>query len=293
MSTNSSPQSPQLRCGDCYLDLSEPQVMAVINVTPDSFSDGGVFHRDGVLLDKVLARVEQVYNDGAAIVDIGGESTRPGAASVGADEECARVLPVVEAIAARFDVIISVDTSTPRVMREAAACGAGMINDVRALSRDGALRAAANSQLPVCLMHMQGEPDSMQRRPEYVDILAEVKFFLHERVAACAAAGIDLDRIVLDPGFGFGKTLQHNIELFKNLLELRDLPCPLLVGVSRKSMIGAITGRDVAERVAGSAVLAAMAVERGASIIRAHDIRETVDAIKLARAVQGEVQRYG
>lgn len=267
--------------------------MAVINVTPDSFSDGGVFHRDGVLLDKVLARVEQVYNDGAAIVDIGGESTRPGAASVGADEECARVLPVVEAIAARFDVIISVDTSTPRVMREAAACGAGMINDVRALSRDGALRAAANSQLPVCLMHMQGEPDSMQRRPEYVDILAEVKFFLHERVAACAAAGIDLDRIVLDPGFGFGKTLQHNIELFKNLLELRDLPCPLLVGVSRKSMIGAITGRDVAERVAGSAVLAAMAVERGASIIRAHDIRETVDAIKLARAVQGEVQRYG
>lgn len=261
--------------------------MAVINVTPDSFSDGGVFHRDGVLLDKVLARVEQVCRDGAAIVDIGGESTRPGAASVGVDEECDRVLPVVAAISARFDVIISVDTSTPRVMREAAACGAGMINDVRALSRGTALHAAADSGLPVCLMHMQGEPDSMQRRPEYVDIVTEVRSYFHERVAACAAAGIGLDRIVLDPGFGFGKNLQHNMSLFKHLPALRDLPCPLLVGVSRKSMIGAITGRDVAERVAGSAVLAAMAVERGANIIRAHDIKETVDAIKLTRAVQG------
>lgn len=283
-----SPSPPQLRCGARLLDLSEPQVMAIINITPDSFSDGGKFHADGVLLDKVLRRVEEVCEQGATLIDIGGESTRPGSLTVTAGEECDRVLPVVDAIAKRFDTIISVDTSTPEVVRGAAKLGAGLINDVRALLRSGAMDAAAESSLPICLMHMQGEPSSMQQDPRYQNIFDDVAGFLKDRVAACLAAGISEDRLLLDPGFGFGKTTAHNFELFRRIPDFVGMGFPVLVGVSRKSMLGAITGRAVGDRLAASAAMAAMAVERGAHIIRAHDVKETVDAVKLATALKFE-----
>lgn len=288
-----SPSPPQLRCGVRLLNISAPQVMAIINVTPDSFSDGGEFHAGGVLLEKILRRVEEVCKQGATLVDIGGESTRPGALPVTAERECERVLPVVEAIAQRFDTIISVDTSTPEVIRGAAQLGAGMINDVRALSRPGALDAAAASGLPVCLMHMQGEPRSMQYRPSYQSIFEDVAAFLRRRVAACVAAGIAKEQLLLDPGFGFGKTTEHNFELFRRLPDFVEMGFPLLVGVSRKSMLGAITGRAVDERMAASIAMAAMAVERGAHIIRVHDVKETVDAVKLATAVKFEKTNNG
>jgi dihydropteroate synthase len=283
-----SKSPPQLRCGARLLDLSEPKVMAIINVTPDSFSDGGVFHAGGVLLEKVLRRVDEVCQQGAALVDIGGESTRPGSKPVTPEEECERVLTVVEAIAQRFDTIISVDTSTPQVMRGAAQLGAGLINDVRALSRHGALDAAAETGLPVCLMHMQGEPSSMQESPSYQNIYDEVAAFLESRLAACVAAGIPQEQILLDPGFGFGKTVTHNLELFRRLPSFMEMGFPVLVGVSRKSMLGALTGRAVDERLAASVAMAAMAVERGAHILRVHDVKETVDAVKLASAVKSE-----
>lgn len=283
-----SQSSPQLRCGSRLLDLSEPKVMAIINVTPDSFSDGGVFHAGSVLLEKVLRRVDEVCQQGAALVDIGGESTRPGSMAITAEEECDRVLAVVEAITQRFDTIVSVDTSTPQVIRGAAQLGANLINDVRALSRFGAIDAAVESGLPVCLMHMQGDPGSMQRSPTYQNIFDEVAAFLQERVAVCVAAGVAREQILLDPGFGFGKTVEHNLELFRRLPSFVELGFPVLVGVSRKSMLGALTGRAVEERLAGSVAMAAMAVERGAHIIRAHDVKETVDAVKLATAVKFE-----
>lgn len=283
-----SQSSPQLRCGARLLDLSEPKVMAIINVTPDSFSDGGVFHAGSVLLEKVLRRVDEVCQQGAALVDIGGESTRPGSMAITAEEECDRVLAVVEAITQRFDTIVSVDTSTPQVIRGAAQLGANLINDVRALSRFGAIDAAVESGLPVCLMHMQGDPGSMQRSPTYQNIFDEVAAFLQERVAVCVAAGVAREQILLDPGFGFGKTVEHNLELFRRLPSFVELGFPVLVGVSRKSMLGALTGRAVEERLAGSVAMAAMAVERGAHIIRAHDVKETVDAVKLATAVKFE-----
>ncbi|WP_373083019.1 dihydropteroate synthase [Zhongshania sp.] len=280
--------SSQLRCGERLLDLREPQVMAIINVTPDSFSDGGKYHAGAVLLDKILAQVARAMADGASLIDIGGESTRPGALPVSEAEECQRVLPVVEAIAQRFDVAISVDTSNATVMRESAALGVGFINDVRALQRPNAIQVAADCGLPVSLMHMQGEPDSMQDNPEYRDIYREVETFLRERIAACTAAGISKERIVLDPGFGFAKTLAHNLALFQRLPDIVAWGYPVLVGVSRKSMIGALTGRAVAERMAGSVAMAAMAVERGAHIIRAHDVKETVDAVRVAHALKFE-----
>lgn len=280
--------SSQLRCGDRLIDLREPQVMAIINVTPDSFSDGGKYHAGSALLDKILAQVDLACAEGARLIDIGGESTRPGAAPVSEAEECQRVLPVVEAIAQRFDVAISVDTSNATVMRESAVLGAALINDVRALQQPNALQEAAASGLPVCLMHMRGDPVSMQNNPEYQDICREVEVFLRARVAACVAAGISQDQIVLDPGFGFAKNLAHNLELFRRLPEIVAWGYPVLVGVSRKSMIGALTGRNVAERLAGSVAMAAMAVERGAHIIRAHDVKETVDAVRIAQALKFE-----
>ncbi|WP_372861731.1 dihydropteroate synthase [Spongiibacter sp.] len=288
MATYSPSVSPQLRCGDRVLDLSTPQLMAVINVTPDSFSDGGRFHRAGrVQLDAVLLQVERALADGATLIDVGGESTRPGAAPVAGSEELDRVLPVVAAVAERFDTVISVDTSSAALMRESAKVGAGLINDVRALTREGALQAAAESGLPVCLMHMCGEPGVMQRRPYYDDVVGEVEGFLRERVAACAAAGIAADRIVLDPGFGFGKNLTHNLRLFSQLPALCALGYPVLVGVSRKTMVGEITGRPVEQRMPGSVALAALAAERGAAIVRAHDVRETADALAVVAALKG------
>lgn len=275
-------QPDRLPCGSRFLDLSRPHVMGILNVTPDSFSDGGRYNQ----LDQALRHAEAMVEAGATLIDVGGESTRPGARPVSPLEELERVAPVVEAIARRLDVIISVDTSTPAVMREVARLGAGLINDVRSLQRDGALDAAAASGLPVCLMHMRGEPATMQENPQYADLLGEVRQFLVERMQACAAAGIPRERLVLDPGFGFAKTLAHNLSLFKHMDILHELGCPLLVGVSRKSMIGHTLGREVHERLYGSLALAALAVAKGASILRVHDVAETVDVVRMVAAVQ-------
>jgi dihydropteroate synthase len=276
------PTRPVLDCAGHALDLSRPRIMAVLNTTPDSFSDGGLFYRDGRLdLDLALAAARQMVADGAAVLDVGGESTRPGAAPVSSEEEMARVLPVVEAVAAELDVIISLDSSTPALMQEGAALGAGLINDVRALSRVGALEAAADTGLPVCLMHMQGDPGNMQDTPTYDNVVQEVAAFLRQRVLACEAAGIQRERLLLDPGFGFGKTVGHNLQLLQGLPRLVDEGMPVLVGLSRKSMIGKLIGRDVAERLPASLALAVMAAERGASIIRTHDVRATADALAM------------
>jgi dihydropteroate synthase len=272
-----------LRCGRQALDLRRPVVMGVLNVTPDSFSDGGRF----VDLERAVARGVEMVAEGAAIIDIGGESTRPGAEPVDAVEEIRRVLPVVERLRAATAAVISVDTSKPEVMRAAAAAGVGMINDVRALSEVGALQAAAGTECAVCLMHMKGEPRTMQRAPVYVDVVEEVKAFLDERVGACRAAGVGQDRIVIDPGFGFGKTLEHNLQLLRHLRELGN-EYPILAGLSRKSMVGHLTGRPADQRVHGSVALAVMAVVNGARIVRVHDVAATVDAIKTVVAVQGE-----
>ena len=271
----------RLSCGSRVLDLTCPQVMGILNVTPDSFSDGGRFVR----LDEALRHAEAMVAAGAALVDVGGESTRPGALKVSEDEELQRVGPVVEAIAARLDVVISVDTSSPLVMRESARLGAGMINDVRALRRTGAVQAVADSGLPVCLMHMRGDPDTMQQQTQYVDLLAEVSDFLRARMAACAAVGIPAERIVLDPGFGFAKSQEQNLSLMKHLCSLQALGCPLLVGVSRKSMIGAVLGRETGQRLSGSLALAALAVAQGARILRVHDVAETRDVVRMVDAV--------
>jgi len=277
-----------MQLGRYLLDLSTPRIMGVLNTTPDSFSDGGAVHgRDGHLdMSRVLRRVEAMVEEGADIIDVGGESTRPGAASVTVAEELQRVVPVVEVIAARFDVPVSVDTSTPEVMTAAAEAGASLINDVRALRRPGALQAAADTGLPVCLMHMSGEPDSMQQRPEYEDVVQEVKDFLADRVATCEAAGIGRDKLLLDPGFGFGKTLQHNLDLFRGLGELQQLGMPLLVGVSRKSMIGALLDKPVEQRMVGSVAMAMLAAQQGVSIVRVHDVSATADALKIMTAIE-------
>lgn len=272
----------RLPCGSRFLDLSRPQVMGILNVTPDSFSDGGRFNR----LDEALRHAAAMTAAGATLIDVGGESTRPGALPVSEAEELERVVPVVERIARELDVVVSVDTSTAAVMREAAAAGAGLLNDVRSLQRPGALQAAAQSGLPVCLMHMRGEPGTMQDDPSYADIHAEVHDFLLERMAVCEAAGITRERIVLDPGFGFAKTLEHNLRLFQQLQRLHVLGRPLLVGVSRKSMIGKVLDREVDQRLPGSLALAALAVAKGAQIIRAHDVAETVDVVRMIAAVE-------
>lgn len=271
-----------LQCGSRRLGLDRPVVMGILNVTPDSFSDGGRFQ----LLDAALAHARRMAEEGAAIIDVGAESTRPGAAAVSAQEELDRLLPVVERIAAELDVVISVDTSTPEVMREAAARGAGLINDVRALARPGALAAAAATGLPVCLMHMKGEPGTMQAAPHYDDVGAEVEAFLLARVAACRAAGIAPDRLLLDPGFGFGKTLAHNLDLMLALPRLAALGHPLLVGVSRKSMLGALLGgAPVDQRLYAGLAAAAIAALKGAKIIRVHDVKATCDAVTVAQAL--------
>jgi len=256
--------------------------MGVLNVTPDSFSDGGELLRDGkVDVEACLQRAETMVAEGADILDIGGESTRPGAEKVGENEECDRVLPVVEAICGRLDAVVSVDTSSPTLMREATLLGAGLINDVRALQQQGALSAAAESGLAVCLMHMRGEPGSMQEAVEYDSVLAEVSDFLSKRISACENAGIARDKLILDPGIGFGKLDEHNLTLLRQLPALVELGCPVLIGVSRKSMLGRLLNRDVKNRLAGSLSLAMEALRRGASILRVHDVAETADAVKI------------
>jgi dihydropteroate synthase len=279
-----------LRCGAKTLDLSRPVVMGVVNVTPDSFSDGGRF----LPVEAAVAQGVRLVEEGAAIIDIGGESTRPGAASVSVEEELRRVLPAVEGLRkAAPQAIICVDTSKPEVIRQAIAAGAGLINDVRALEEPGALEAVVASDCAVCLMHMQGDPQTMQRSPGYVDVVKEVKAYLQERVQKCRAAGVSADRILIDPGFCFGKTLEHNLELLRRLEELS--PCepgsqgvPVLVGLSRKSIVGTLTGRATADRVYGSVALAVIAALNGALIVRAHDVAATVDALKIVAAYRGD-----
>ena len=271
---------PTLRCGLTTLDLSRPVVMGVVNVTPDSFSDGGRF----LPVDAAVAHGLRLAEEGAAILDIGGESTRPGAAPVSVEEELRRVVPVIERLRAATQAVISVDTSKPEVIRAAVAAGAGLINDVRALDEPGALEAAAASGCAVCLTHMQGDPRTMQQAPSYVDVVKEVKAFLDEHVQRCRAAGVASDRIVVDPGFGFGKNLEHNLELLRRLREIHD-ELPVLVGLSRKSMVGTLTGRGAGERVHGSIALAVIAALNGARIVRAHDVAATVDALKMVAAV--------
>ncbi len=268
-----------LQLGSLRLDV--PAVMGVLNVTPDSFSDGGRY----LTKDAAVRRAVRMISEGAAMIDIGGESTRPGAVEVAEQDEIDRVVPVIEAIRGEVDLPLSIDTSKPGVMRAAVAAGAELINDVRALQLDGALEAAADLQRPVCLMHMQGEPRNMQLEPSYDDVVAEVSEFLARRIADCERAGLRRDLIIVDPGFGFGKTVGHNIELLRNLRQLCELEAPVLIGVSRKSTLGAITGRDIDNRLAASLAAAVTAVMNGASIIRAHDVAETVDALRVARAV--------
>lgn len=261
--------------------------MGVLNATPDSFSDGGCVYTDGRLnLDSALAAASDMIDAGASIIDVGGESTRPGAEPVSLQAEMDRVLPVLECLVRSVDAIISVDTSSPALMREAAALGAGMLNDVRALTREGALEAARDTGLPVCLMHMQGSPATMQAAPRYDDVVDEVLAFLGARITASEAAGISRARLLLDPGFGFGKSVAHNLRLLAQLSRLTAEGLPLLVGLSRKSLIGALTGRDVHQRMPASIVLALLAVQRGASIVRVHDVAATADALAMWTALE-------
>ncbi|MCH8538741.1 MAG: dihydropteroate synthase [Alkalimonas sp.] len=262
------------------LDLTRPQVMGILNVTPDSFSDGGHF----VTVAAALQQAEQMLADGATILDVGGESTRPGSEPVSLDEELARVLPVIEALRRQHDCIISVDTSKAKVMSAAVQAGADMINDVYALRAPGAMEAAAACGVPVCLMHMQGEPRTMQQQPEYQDVVEDVLQFFLERMQACTQAGILSEQILLDPGFGFGKTLAQNYQLLQQFDRFKQLQRPLLAGMSRKSMIGQLLDVPVSERLAGSLACATISAMKGAAIIRVHDVKATVEAIKVAQA---------
>lgn len=257
-------------------------IMGILNITPDSFSDGGLF----LGRDRAVAHALAMAADGADIIDVGGESTRPGAVAVSVDEELARTIPVIEAVRAATELPISIDTSKPEVMRAAVAAGASLINDVRALREPGALAAAAGLGVPVCLMHMQGAPRTMQANPVYGDVVAEVRQFLADRIAACEAAGIPRSRLIVDPGFGFGKTVAHNLALLRGLPALAGLGCPVLAGLSRKSLIGAVLGLPVDERLHASVALALIAVQNGASIVRVHDVRATRDAVRIWEAVQ-------
>ena len=272
---------PILRCGRHLLDLTRPRVMGVLNVTPDSFSDGGRF----LDFDRALAHARKMLSDGADLIDIGGESTRPGASPTSEPDEIERVIPIVETLA-RDDAVISVDTMKPAVMRAAISAGASMINDVRALRAPETLEIAAKRDVAVCLMHMQGEPRTMQSAPVYGDVVADVRRFLEERVVACTSAGIAAVRIVVDPGFGFGKTVAHNLCLLRNLPAIASLGFPIVAGLSRKSTLGALTGRSADDRLAASIAAALSAVAHGASIIRVHDVRETVDALKVWWAIE-------
>lgn len=270
-------------CGKFQFDLSRPVVMGIVNVTPDSFSDGGRYTSTAA----AIAHARQLIQDGADILDIGGESTRPGAASVSEQQELERVLPVIEGLRG-ITVPISIDSCKPEVMRAALAAGACMVNDVNALQSEGALEVVAQSHAAVCLMHKQGDPHNMQQQPHYHNVMDEVYAFLRERIAIAEAAGIARERIVADPGFGFGKTLAHNLDLLRGLESFRALGVPVLAGMSRKSMLGAITGRAVEERMAASVAAALLAVQRGAAIVRVHDVCETVDALKIWQALNEE-----
>ena len=263
------------------LKLDFPAVMGILNVTSDSFADGGRF----LATDDAMRQAEAMAEGGAAIIDVGGESTRPGAAEVSEQEEIDRVMPIIEAIRKKLDVPVSVDTSKATVMQAAVAAGAEMINDVRALRDDGALAAAVGLQKPVCLMHMRGQPRTMQDKPSYDDVTAEVAGFLEDRLRTCIDAGLDRELIVVDPGFGFGKSHSHNVELLANLRQLQKLGQPVLVGISRKSTLGDITGRDTDERMPASIAAAVIAVMSGAQIVRVHDVAETVDAVSVSRVI--------
>lgn len=271
-------------CAGKKLDLRQPAIMGVLNVTPDSFSDGGRYRQ----LDAAVRHAVAMASEGATLIDVGGESTRSGAPAVSVQEELDRVVPVVERLARELpDAIISVDTSKPEVIREVARAGAGLINDIRALTLPGALEAAAASGLAVCLMHMQGAPATMQYQPRYDDVVGEVHAFLAERVGVCEAAGIPRQRILVDPGFGFGKTLEHNLTLLRHLNRFADLAAGVLAGMSRKSMIGALLDVPVGERLSGSLAAAVIAVWQGACVVRAHDVRETMQAVRVCAAVRG------
>lgn len=265
------------------LDITQPCIMGILNLTPDSFSDGGLF----INKDKALRHVQKMIDDGAHIIDIGGESTRPGASEVSIEEECNRVIPLIKSIRKKYDIPISIDTSKTEVMQQAIEAGASMINDVNALQADGAVELAAKLNVPVCIMHMQGQPRTMQHTPEYKDVVQEVKEFLQQRIDVCLKAGIKKENIIIDPGFGFGKTLEHNLDLFKHIPEFEKLGIPLLIGVSRKSMIGTILNNAAADkRLHGSIALATLAAWMGANILRVHDVKETADALKCCQAVK-------
>lgn len=289
-----------LQCGvhklelSCAGQLASPKIMGILNITPDSFSDGGSYYQgDQVSLDLVLKRAEQMLAEGADILDVGGESTRPGAASVSEQQELDRVIPVVEALVNKLGALVSVDTSNAQVITASAAAGASIINDVRALEREGALAAAAKTGLPVCLMHMQGQPTTMQKAPTYTNVVEEVLDYLSARMAACVAAGIAKQRILLDPGFGFGKTLGHNLTLLANLEALSALGQPILVGLSRKSLLLPLLNRQVDDRLPGSLALALAAAERGAAIIRVHDVAATYDVLRVYDAIKKSEELKG
>ena len=278
---------PVLECAGRRLDLSRPVVMGIINVTPDSFSDGATLYRGSNLdIERAMTRAREMVASGAAILDIGGESTRPGASPVSVNEEMDRVLPLVARIAAELETVISVDTSTPVLMREAANAGAGLLNDVRALTREGALEAAAASNLPICLMHMQGEPGDMQVAPHYDDVVEDVCEYLQSRIVSCERQGIARNRLLLDPGFGFGKSVTHNLKLLRELPRLAAIGLPLVVSLSRKSLIGKLLGREVGQRLPASLALAVLAAQRGAAVIRTHDVAATVDAVSMLMALE-------
>ena len=284
--------STVITCGARTLDLSRPTIMGVLNVTPDSFSDGGALYQGAVLSqDLLLKRAEQMVLDGAQVLDVGGESTRPGASPVSEAEEQDRVLGAIEALTRHVDALVSVDTSTPSVMTESARLGAGLLNDVRGFRRPGALQAAAATGLPLCMMHMQGEPDTMQQNPQYDDVMSGVRHFFDDRLTACEAAGIARERVIFDPGFGFGKTAEHNFHLLAHLRDLCLAGHPILVGLSRKSMIASVLDRAPEERVFASVALALMAVERGASIVRVHDVAATADALAMWGALPRSIDR--
>jgi len=273
----------KLNCAGKIIDLSVPKVMGILNVTPDSFSDGGHY----VDLYDAVAQAEIMVERGAAIIDIGGESTRPGAQPVSADEECQRVIPVIEALQKRqLAAVISIDTSKAQVMKHAVEAGAGFINDVCALQQDKAINVVAELDVPICLMHMQGDPRTMQHDPSYNDVVMDVSMFLQERVDGCLAVGIRKENILIDPGFGFGKTVSQNYMLLDRLADFKKLGLPVLVGLSRKSMIGTVLDKQVEGRLAGSVTAASLALDRGVSILRVHDVAESVDAVKVFCAMK-------
>jgi dihydropteroate synthase len=265
-----------------FLDLTTSKVMGVLNVTPDSFSDGGAFN----MLENGLSQAALMLSEGADIIDIGGESTRPGAKAVTVQQELDRVIPVIEAVFKRFDTIVSIDTSKAQVMKEAINAGASLINDVRALQENGALDTAVKANVPVCLMHMQGQPRLMQQNPCYDDVVKDVMTFLQDRISVCRKAGIAENQIIVDPGFGFGKSIEHNYQILANLERFHELNVPVMAGMSRKSMIGNLLQRKIDQRLAGNIATATIAAQKGAQIIRVHDVKETIDAVKIVNIIK-------